>query len=211
MFSFETIVITADRQIDDEVKKIKLLFEHGLETIHIRKKELWEEDLKSFLSEFSLSERKKMVLHTFHNLAVDFNLKGIHLTEAHKSGIGWDKLKEYTQSFTKNSITVSASFHSVSDIRNTNMDLDYAFLSPVFDSISKPDLSNNNSKIMLDMKSFPERDFKIIALGGVSEKNMWELPDMGFDGAAVLGEIWYMAKPGKEHLKLEAILDKWQN
>jgi thiamine-phosphate pyrophosphorylase len=69
--------------------------------------------------------------------------------------------------------------------------MDYLFLSPVFDSISK---ENYNSRfpesLLCDLKSKGIINEKVIALGGVNKHNISKVKDYGFGGAAVLGALW---------------------
>ena len=67
--------------------------------------------------------------------------------------------------------------------------VDYLFISPLFDSISKPGYRSG-----LD----PEETFsrlahhagRVVALGGISSDTMTQVERLGFDGAAVLGAVW---------------------
>ena len=64
--------------------------------------------------------------------------------------------------------------------------LDYRFLSPVFDSISKPGY----------LSAFTEEDLRghvdadTFALGGVTPDKLELLEQLGFGGAAMLGAAW---------------------
>ena len=62
----------------------------------------------------------------------------------------------------------------------------YAFLSPVFDSISKADYKAKQFDLSLRKKT----STKLIALGGITEENQYRAIDMGFDGVAMMGSIW---------------------
>ncbi|GAA6529534.1 hypothetical protein LPYR103PRE_15070 [Segatella asaccharophila] len=69
--------------------------------------------------------------------------------------------------------------------------MDYVFLSPVFDSISK---SGYCSAFPLSaLKQAQEEgiiDRKVIALGGVTYDKLPLLESLSFGGGAMLGEIW---------------------
>ena len=47
---------------------------------------------------------------------------------------------------------------------------------------------------------------KVIALGGVTYERLPEVVDMGFDGAGMLGAIWYSKNPVKELTRSQELL-----
>jgi thiamine-phosphate pyrophosphorylase len=90
----------------------------------------------------------------------------------------------------KRKLTVSGSYHSVEALENMALKLDYVFLGPVYNSISKKGYS---SKIDLQSASGflrKPRSFEVIAIGGVDESNIRQVRNAGFDGAALLGSVW---------------------
>ena len=67
----------------------------------------------------------------------------------------------------------------------------YAFLSPIFDSISKKGYQSGFSKEELIMhRDNGSIHQGVVALGGVSEDNLDEVAEMGFGGVAMLGDFW---------------------
>jgi thiamine-phosphate pyrophosphorylase len=67
---------------------------------------------------------------------------------------------------------------------------DYVFLSPVFDSISKPGYFRNDELGMMSDEWKALVKTKVIALGGIDASNIHKTKELGFDGAAVLGAVW---------------------
>jgi len=88
------------------------------------------------------------------------------------------------------------SAHSFEELEK--MDSEICFLSPIFDSISKQGYKAKYSKdelregIAIWKKSHSQ---KLFALGGVEASNIAEIAEIGFDGAAVLGAVWYSSDP----------------
>ena len=72
-------------------------------------------------------------------------------------------------------------------------DADYVFLSPVFDSISKSGYSSAFTDAQL--RSAPEIDGHVYALGGVRPEHFPLLAEYGFGGAALLGHVWRDCSP----------------
>lgn len=82
------------------------------------------------------------------------------------------------------------SCHSFEEVEKLREEKVYCFLSPVFDSISKPGYKANFDKEELRGFLKKERNIKVIGLGGVTEENYSELLELGFDGGAFLGSVW---------------------
>lgn len=171
------IVITPeDFSFSNEVEVIKgLLITSTL--IHIRKKGVERKEIEQFLSEFSSEERKKMVLHEHIDLAEKLGLGGIHLTSKQS--------KEDVPNSWKG--TISQSCHSVEEVIESK--LDYVFLSPIFDSISKEGYKANFSEEEL-IEVNQNKQTKVIALGGITEDKISTVESLGFDGYAMLGGFW---------------------
>lgn len=96
-------------------------------------------------------------------------------------------------------------FHSLKELEDCKEKYDYAFLSPIFDSISK---SGYKSKFDLsEIKGFlKSRSENIIALGGIDEDKIEIIKDLGFQGIALLGSIWHSEYPVE---KFKQIKVKW--
>ena len=69
--------------------------------------------------------------------------------------------------------------------------MDYVFLSPIFDSISKRGYRSQFSLTELQ-KAAAEGiiDSKVVALGGITKDKLPLLQSLHFGGAAMLGAIW---------------------
>ncbi|MFL1894680.1 thiamine phosphate synthase [Aquimarina sp. 2-A2] len=176
------IVLTSEKELDDEATKINQLFDHGLEYLHVRKPSMNVNGYRYLLNAINPDHYQKIMLHQFHELVVEFNLGGAHLQEQHRVNLG-DKLKEYVLDFILYDYKVSSSFHNPQDIVTSPIHYDYMFLSPVFDAISKAGYKG---------KSFNVSHIKelVIGLGGIDEKTITTAFHLGFKGVGVLGSIW---------------------
>jgi thiamine-phosphate pyrophosphorylase len=107
--------------------------------------------------------------------------------------------------------TISTSFHSWAEIVENKFHYKYAFISPVFDSISKVgyktaiDLSaiNEVRRTCIIQQTYCPA---IIGLGGVGINELPLLKKTGFDGAAMLGSIWLAKDPVSELIKAQDII-----
>jgi thiamine-phosphate pyrophosphorylase len=189
--SFKLIVITPEQNYPKEIKLITSLFEQGLPLLHVRKPNAHADELREYIQSIPKQFHKKVVIHSHYKLAKEFNLKGIHLTEkVRKSGFRDTRLK-----------IISTSFHATKDVLKSRRKYEYVFLSPVFDSISKQGYTSNftSDELNVFLKKTKQR---VIALGGINDKNIKISKQVNFSGAAVLGYIWESKKPVECYKKL---------
>lgn len=179
------IVITSPDKVANESELINQLFAKGLEILHLRKPSWAKPDFEALLKSINPAYKRKVVLHQFHELAAKYNVKGLHLREENRKQLSVSELKELSKELKHKNLTFSSSFHSKEEIVASENVFDYVFLSPVFDSISKPNYVG--SKFNVQGLKF---ETKIIALGGIEASNIASIQKMGYDGAAVLGAIW---------------------
>lgn len=156
---------------------IRILEKEKYDFFHIRKPHTDIEYVLELMRNIPKEYHKRLTLHSHYDLVGSFDFGGVHLKD-----FPYPKLTENKR--------LSKSFHSLEEINDLSMKgLSYAFLSPVFDSISKTGyLSNFN----LSDKAVIEKNqqYRIIALGGVRPENFRQLSDSKFAGAALLGYLW---------------------
>ena len=192
------IVITTECFFEGETDAINMLFDNGLELLHLRKPNESEADTAGFIEQIHPQYHNSIVLHDHFSLTKRFHLKGIHLNRRNPVA---------SENFHG---TKSLSCHSFMELLENSDKMDYLFFSPVFDSISKKNyMSGLWDPIVYEIKEFTEEvaaqlaewafydlkdkgviHEKVIALGGVNKENMHKVKDYGFGGAAVLGGVW---------------------
>lgn len=170
------IVITPPQPVKDEALICNTLFAYGLERLHLRKPEAGEDIYKGFIEQIEPRYRNRIILHGHYHLAREYRLGGIHL----KSGQG-DEYKHYRQ-FRH----ISISCHSLEEIRQLPFKPEYCFLSPIFDSISKPGYKSQFREIS-DLKALP---VPVVALGGITPEKLAICREKHFYGVAALGYVW---------------------
>ena len=128
------IVISSPKSIERESDILFHLFEEGLQTLHIRKPRYSTPKLKRLLQSIPSQYHNRIVIHSHHSLALQFNLKGIHLTKRHKNRRlkTWATLKLLKSR--KPNLIVTTSFTKLGSIIESDRECDYVFLSPIFDS-----------------------------------------------------------------------------
>ncbi|WP_298301062.1 thiamine phosphate synthase [Hydrotalea sp.] len=186
------IIITTPENLPNETVMINQMFELGLERLHIRKPKAGIEDYRKYLDQINPIYHHLISVHAFPELLKDFTTIGFHCT-----GKIINNSTKMDFVFSNNPKIISASFHSWEELKNNNYPFDYIFISPIFNSMSKPGYTGNiainriqSSRLAIKM----EKKFcpKIIGLGGISETNMHVLYNAGFEGVAIIGNIWLM-------------------
>jgi thiamine-phosphate pyrophosphorylase len=182
------IVITNPSTISGEISIIDSLFEEGLSLLHIRKPELSALEVAQFINQIKVKFRSNLVLHSHHQLAADFGINRLHFSEKGRNNKTFG---------TRNSMSFSTSTHSIEDFNSLENDFEYAFLSPVFKSISKEDY-HPKENLFEALKSRTNYKIKVIALGGIDSENIQKALENGFDNVALLGSIWNSKNPVKQ-------------
>ncbi|NGX85327.1 thiamine phosphate synthase [Aequorivita sp. KMM 9714] len=182
------IIIAPEVDISAETNTLNQLFEAGLACYHLRKPKKSFEEHIAYLNEIHPKFHNRIVVHLFHELASEFNLKGLHFQEQKRKTLLRNKTASYFDNLKVNGFTISSSFHSPEDISNCNIDFDYHFLSPVFTSISKTEYTGRG----FDVNSINKT---VIGLGGISAENIKKMKALGYNGVGVLGGVWNTDNP----------------
>jgi thiamine-phosphate pyrophosphorylase len=168
------IIITHPGSVFGEISICKKLLAEGLERLHVRKPNWNDAKIAQWLDHFSKEELKKMVIHHNYMLFDKFPLGGLHVSYS-------PLLPDVNKG------TLSCSVHSWEEATEAFVKCDYAFISPLFDSISK-NAYKKNPKLTYIPSHLAGK--KIVALGGIDNSNVTEVFDLGYYGAALLGYIW---------------------
>ncbi|MGQ0828615.1 MAG: thiamine phosphate synthase [Bacteroidota bacterium] len=195
------IVISSSSPIENEVNIVTKLFEAGLETFHLRKHKLSTKKTREFISRIPEHFHNRIVIHSHHDLARRFNLKGIHLTKSHKKNNirTWLSLK--ILKLKNPHIVTTTSYSSIGQLLETGgrYKYDYVFLSPIFDSLSS---KFQGGFTAYSLKSAIEKtELKVIARGGIDISTIEKAHDIGFDGLAFYSSIWKKKDPLEEFNK----------
>lgn len=189
------IVITPEERIQRETELINEFFHEGLDLLHIRKPFVNRQEMEDFIQKIDLNFHSRLVLHSQYDLAKDFNISRFHFRETDRQN---GLFKPFTDQI------ISTSVHDIETFNELHEEWDYAFVSPVFPSISKKGYGKD-STILNDMKKRSNSTVKLIALGGINENNIHEVFNSGADGVALLGTIWESNEPLKVFRKCRQI------
>ncbi|WP_187261695.1 thiamine phosphate synthase [Pontibacter beigongshangensis] len=179
------ILITTPVPFAGEIPLVCQLLELGLETLHVRKPGFSYREMRDYLNEIPLPYHRRLMLHSHHELAQEYQVKGLHFPEAARTG---------TANMPKQQLLFSTSFHTLEELQQPQPLFDYAFLSPIFNSISKEGYQAAFATADLE-HALQCAKLPVVALGGVSMDNLAVVREMGFAGAAVLGAVWQAVEP----------------
>jgi thiamine-phosphate pyrophosphorylase len=197
------IVVTPPDFFEDECNHINRMFEQGLPILHLRKPGFNNNAMSGYLDKIASKYHTRIVIHSCYELINDFNLRGLHITGANIE----DKKRVIGQYKSREGLSVSASYHELKDLNNYNPGIDYVFLSPLFDSISKKNYTAqfNHAELKDALK---KTKMDVIALGGLKLENVHKVKELGFKGMAFLGAVWDTTDPVKSYLVIQ---DKVKN
>lgn len=173
------IAITSPQMIPDEAYLIEAAFDAGVDLLHIRKPCVSRCEVEELLSNIPTHLHTRLSLHDCHELAQTYNVGGLHLNRRNRS-IPYDWQGR-----------ISRSCHSLHEVTAYKSNCNYLFLSPIFDSVSKPGYNATFTPDELHNATYQGIiDSKVIALGGITPDNVDKVPAYGFGGVAVLGCLW---------------------
>jgi len=212
-------VITLPVFFPGEAECLEGLLAAGLEKLHLRKPGAGEGEMEGLLKQIAPRWRSQLVLHggrKLWSLAARYGIPQVHCplgelgVGRHKNAgqggpVGAPEGGTFMEGNEGNPFVLSASLHSWDEVRKIEgAGLAYVFMSPVFNSISKPGYPANPVLLQRPAGPYP---CKVIGLGGVDRDTIGRLIREGWDGAAVLGWIW--EEPGvavKRYEQLKKII-----
>lgn len=202
------IAISHPGNLENETEIITKLFEEGLEYFHLRKPNYKKKKLQAFLNAIPKEFHNRIILHKYHLLALDYGVKGIHITNRHLKKPVITGIKLWYLRFRKPSLTISSSFHDITTLKKRHKEFTYVFLSPIFNSISKKGYKSAFNEVTLQ-KTLKETD-NVMALGGVTTTKINKVRELGFSGACLLGALWHSKNPVESFRKIKERCAKLQ-
>jgi thiamine-phosphate pyrophosphorylase len=199
------ILISSSDQRERETDMVTRMFELGVDCFHLRKPKYTTRELRNYIEALPEPFHNRIIIHSHHNLALDYNLKGIHLTRIHKK-------RKFRQWFImqrlrmkRKTIVVSTSFRKLANLYEEENKYSYVFLSPIYDSLSGKFQSGfNEFSLKAAMEKTPH---KVIARGGMDVDRIEKVAQLGFYGIAFYSTIWKSPDPQASMLR---ILERFQ-
>jgi thiamine-phosphate pyrophosphorylase len=198
------IVISNPISVTNEINTIHSLFEEGLLSFHVRKPYFGISEMKKFLLAIDQNYSDRLVLHSHHDLAKELGINRIHFSESKRKVTLLLPINSPFIQYKTKGFQLSTSVHTIEDFNALDNSFEYAFLGPIYPSISK---ENYSSKINLTeaIKSRNNYSTSLVALGGIESKNIKKTLKNGFDRVALLGTIWNSENPIKNFKSCQKI------
>jgi thiamine monophosphate synthase len=196
---FLLVVLTAPKFFPGEAEYLEGLLEAGLERLHLRKPgassgrdgmataaAAERKSLEALLERLAPRWRSRLVLHGSREWAERYGIGQIHGPVRYRIGSG-SSGGGGKEIISPEGLAISTSVHSWEEVKALPEGVAYTFLSPLFDSISKPGYMANTGLMQRPAGLYP---CKVIGMGGIGGDTIGEVLRGGWDGAAVLGWIW---------------------
>jgi thiamine monophosphate synthase len=177
---FLLAVITSPADVAGEMECLEGMLEAGLGKLHLRKPGGGVEGL---LERLAPRWASRLVVHGSVGLAARYGVPQVHGAIRNAGPFA-----------------VSTSVHSWKELRRLPSGVPYAFISPVFDSLSKRGYLANADLLTIPPEPLPCRP---VGMGGVSVDTIGLMIARGWTGAALLGWIW--EEPGNAVSRFEQI------
>lgn len=193
------VLIAPEKDVENEIEILHQLFEAGLEYYHLRKPFKDLEAHVAYLNKIDTKYHNKIIVHYFHELTNEFNLKGIHFQEQKRR----DALENGNRYFIGLNMLgkrMSSSFHEPEELAACDIEFDYHLLSPVFSSISKKGYEGRGFNVNNIDKS-------IVGMGGINTETIAKTVELGFKGIGVLGGVWNTKNPVESFKKIKEKFD----
>ena len=180
------IVITPEVYAPNEIYWVNQLLKSGIDLLHIRKYNLQDQEVIKYVNSIEADYRDQLVLHSHGHLSNLLNINKIHIRES-------DRNNGVHLQFEKNK-TLSTSVHDINAFNNLEPFWNYAFMSPMFPSISKAKYGMRNT-VRSQLAFRTNHAVKLIGLGGLKIENVNRIKKEIVDGFAFLGAIWNNPDP----------------
>lgn len=173
------IIITSPEPVSGEIDTVCRLLDEGVYAVHLRRPGYDIREYRRMIEAIPPQYYGRIVTHDYFDLCKEYALKGIHLNRRnHNIPVDFKG-------------SISCSCHSLHEVIMKKQKMDYVFLSPIFDSISKSDyLSAFSIEVLKQAAMSGIIDDKVFALGGVTKESLSLLQSLSFGGAVMMGEIW---------------------
>lgn len=182
------LIVVSDAAVrKDEAAIVNALFEEGLSLFHLRKPHAAASAIQSFVEEIKQQYQSRIALHHHHALASRYNIKRLHFTEEQRS----KTVEKELQALKTAGFCISTSVHTAAAASILAPCIDYVFFGPLYNSISKKGYLSHLPEGFVA----PQSNAKLVAIGGIDEKNCATALQMGFSGVAVLGAVWQSNDP----------------
>jgi len=195
----QLIIISPPAEYPHEPRMVHRILQQSAVTLHLRKPGCETRALAAYLARIPTDLHGRIMVHGHPGLLDRFGLRGIHFTQRQRNA-NPQAIRQIRRAWP--AVRISSAFHRLADIPTAGP-FDYVFLSPIFDSISKPGYRAAFTHVEL-RRFLTATGQRVVALGGIDAQHIDAAADLGFDDVAVLGAVWSGDNPVKAALDLAA-------
>ncbi|MCW3462532.1 thiamine phosphate synthase [Chitinophaga nivalis] len=179
-------IITAATAVKEEGTIITHLLEAGADRVLLRKPGWDASQYSQLVTQISPAFYHRLIIRDQVDVCHQYGLAGIHWSGAAR--------QQVTPAQVSPQLQHSTGIHDTADIPLLGPHFSTLLLSPVFNSISKPDYKGQHAQTLTN-----KGPHQVLALGGVDAHNIRQIKQWQFDGAAILGAIWQEPAQAVEH------------
>lgn len=186
-------LISPESESDVEHQTLEEILTYPFAGYHVRKPNWSSEKIYEWIKLWPEHIQRKFIIHEHINVADAFPVAGFHYSREQRKN--YRIRNKINRLFLLNKWNhLSASFHHYQSLADFEGELTHAWISPIYQSISKA----------LYKKEWPEntweklstiRRFTPVALGGIAIDKKDDLIEKGFKAAALKGVIWQAPEP----------------
>jgi thiamine-phosphate pyrophosphorylase len=199
MENFILAVLTLPGVFRGEADQLEGLLEAGVDRLHLRKPAVEQVELEGLVRRLAPRWSERLVMHGGRELALRYGIRRVHGSVDLREGSGRSGGGPFVDGASEGGsgeglaggdaagLVLSTSVHDWEEFGLLPEGLAYAFVSPLFDSISKAGYMGNAGLLNIPSGELPCLP---VGLGGVNAETLGEMLRMGWKGAAVLGWIW---------------------
>lgn len=188
------IIISPPSRIKGEPEVVTEMFKQGLMYFHLKKPGFSEDVMIDYLKRIPEEFHPRIFIHNNYSLVTKFNLAGIHLNKKSRKPGWYQQLRLAYLRYKRKDIKVTASYSKLANLYFDPPIYEYAFLSPIFESLSEGKYHPAFKERGL-MEALQKSKNPIIAYGGVEMDKIEKVIDLGFQGMALLGVVWNDSHP----------------
>lgn len=194
------IVVSPSKTAETETKIVTELFEHGLQTFHLRKPSMTTKEMRQYLENIPAHFHNRIVIHSHHKLVRVFQLKGIHLTRQHLKRKFYSGLRVRFLQMRRPGMILTTSFHKLASLYQNKTEYDYVLLGTIYDTVSDKFNAGYNEHSL--RAAISKSNVPIVARGGTHTGNVAACHELGFSGMIFYSGIWKAASPVEEFCKI---------
>ena len=201
----ELRVVTYPEYFDGEASILNNMLKDGLSALHIRKPKWTYDQILGLLEEIHEFYHEKIVFHQMHQMATDFGLGGVHLKSTEREQMNEAQILDWLDMWKERGCKVSTAIHNLEELEKYQEKFDLLILSPIFESIMKPGYRSE-----LDwLNILKGKDLsKIMAMGGISARNIPLIAPMKFHSCGAMGSIWKEGNPFENYKALKSLCEQ---